>query len=142
MLTDVALKNLKSKEKPYKVADRDGMYVVVAPSGTVTFRLDYRLNGRRETVTFGQYGPAELSLARAREMTIDARRSIMEGKFPCPRKAACKAADQRGEELRRIWGKVAFHGDDGRQHPRYAPRHFRTGAGPDLQKSPSARNHV
>ena len=28
MLTDVALKNLKSKEKPYKVADRDGMYVV------------------------------------------------------------------------------------------------------------------
>eukprot|EP01040_Poterioochromonas_malhamensis_P023002 gene23002-28085_t len=71
MLTDVALKNLKSKEKPYKVADRDGMYVVVAPSGTVTFRLDYRLNGRRETVTFGQYGPAELSLARAREMTID-----------------------------------------------------------------------
>ena len=79
MLTDVALKNLKSKEKPYKVADRDGMYVVVAPSGTVTFRLDYRLNGRRETVTFGQYGPAELSLARAREMTIDARRSILEG---------------------------------------------------------------
>ena len=45
MLTDVALKNLKPKEKPYKVADRDGMYVVVAPSGTVTFRLDYRLNG-------------------------------------------------------------------------------------------------
>ena len=32
MLTDVAIKNLKSKEKPYKVADRDGMYVVVAPS--------------------------------------------------------------------------------------------------------------
>jgi Arm DNA-binding domain len=51
MLTDTALKNLKPKEKPYKVSDRDGMYVVVAPSGTVTFRLDYRLNGRRETVT-------------------------------------------------------------------------------------------
>jgi hypothetical protein len=27
MLTDVALKSLKSKEKPYKVTDRDGMYV-------------------------------------------------------------------------------------------------------------------
>ena len=90
MLTDVALKNLKSKEKPYKVADRDGMYVVVAPSGTVTFRLDYRLNGRRETVTFGQYGPAELSLARAREMTIDARRSIMEGNSPAHEKQRAK----------------------------------------------------
>ena len=90
MLTDVSLKNLKSKEKPYKVADRDGMYVVVAPSGTVTFRLDYRLNGRRETVTFGQYGPAELSLARAREMTIDARRAIMEGNSPAHEKQRAK----------------------------------------------------
>ena len=90
MLTDVALKNLKSKEKPYKVADRDGMYVVVAPSGTVTFRLDYRLNGRRETVTFGQYGPADLSLARAREMTIDARRAIMEGNSPAHEKQRAK----------------------------------------------------
>jgi hypothetical protein len=78
MLMDVAFKNLKPKEKPYKVADCDGMYVVVAPSGTVTFRLDYRLNGRRETVTFGQYGPAELSLVRAHDMTIGARRSGME----------------------------------------------------------------
>jgi integrase len=90
MLTDTALKNLKPKEKPYKVTDRDGMYVVVAPSGTVTFRLDYRLNGRRETVTLGQYGPAELSLARAREKTIDARRSVMEGNSPAHEKQRAK----------------------------------------------------
>jgi hypothetical protein len=90
MLTDMALKNLKPQEKPYKVTDRDGMYVVVAPSGTVTFRLDYRLNGRRETVTFGQYGPAELSLACAREMTIDGRRSVMEGKSPAHEKQRAK----------------------------------------------------
>ena len=38
MLTDVALKQLKPKEKLYKVADRDGMYVAVAPSGQITFR--------------------------------------------------------------------------------------------------------
>ncbi len=29
MLTDTALKQLKTKEKDYKLADRDGMYVVV-----------------------------------------------------------------------------------------------------------------
>jgi integrase len=90
MLTDTALKNLKSKGKPYKVADRDGMYVVVAPSGTVTFRLDYRLNGRRETVTLGKYGPGELSLARAREKTIDARRAVMEGNSPAHEKQRAK----------------------------------------------------
>jgi hypothetical protein len=33
MLTDVSLKKLKIKTKAYKVADRDGMYVAVAPSG-------------------------------------------------------------------------------------------------------------
>ena len=65
MLTDAALKYLKPKDKIYKVTDRDGMYVLVKPSGTLTFRLDYRMNGRRETVTFGKYGPAGLSLARA-----------------------------------------------------------------------------
>jgi Arm DNA-binding domain len=51
MLTDAALKHLKPKGKIYKVTDRDGMYVLVKPSGTLTFRLDYRMNGRRETVT-------------------------------------------------------------------------------------------
>ena len=79
MLTDVALKNLKPKEKPYKVTDRDGMYVLVSTTGTVSFRLDYRLNGRRETVVLGRYDKAGISLARARELCIDAKRMIREG---------------------------------------------------------------
>ena len=72
MLTDTAIKALKPKDKLYKIVDRDGMYVVVQPSGSIVFRLDYRLNGRRETLTLGRYGPAGLSLARAREKLIDA----------------------------------------------------------------------
>jgi hypothetical protein len=40
------------------------------------------MNGRRETVTFGKYGPAGLSLARARELCIDAKRAIAEGRSP------------------------------------------------------------
>ncbi|MDG6346317.1 Arm DNA-binding domain-containing protein [Glaesserella parasuis] len=55
MLTDSKIKSLKSKDKAYKVADRDGLYVVVSPAGTVTFRYDYRINGRRETLTIGKY---------------------------------------------------------------------------------------
>ena len=51
MLTDTALRNFKPKAKIYKAFDRDGMYVTVSPVGTVTFRYDYRLNGRRETLT-------------------------------------------------------------------------------------------
>ena len=37
MLTDTKLKNLKGAERPYKVADRDGLYVTVSPSGGISF---------------------------------------------------------------------------------------------------------
>ncbi|RWE05400.1 MAG: DUF4102 domain-containing protein [Mesorhizobium sp.] len=82
MLTDVALKALKPRDKIYKVADRDGMYVRVMPSGAISFRLDYRLNGRRETVYLGKYGRDGISLLLAREKCLDARRAIREGRSP------------------------------------------------------------
>lgn len=90
MLTDVALKSLKLKEKPYKVTDRDGMYVHVSPGGTLSFRLDYRLNGRRETLNLGKYGRDGISLARARELCLDAKRMIREGTSPAMEKQRAK----------------------------------------------------
>lgn len=51
MLTDAALKFLKPKKKPYKVADRDGIYVVVSPAhwdfGSRLDRLSTALNRRQ-----------------------------------------------------------------------------------------------
>lgn len=86
MLTDTALKNLKPKTAQYKVTDRDGMYVTVSPAGTITFRYDYRLNRRRETLTIGRYGPDGLSLAKARERSLEARRAVSEGRSPSQEK--------------------------------------------------------
>ncbi|MTJ82489.1 MAG: tyrosine-type recombinase/integrase [Telmatospirillum sp.] len=86
MLTDAAIKSLKSKEKQYKVTDRDGMYLVVQPSGTIVFRFDYRMNGRRETLTLGRYGATGISLARAREKLIDAKQALTEGRSPAQEK--------------------------------------------------------
>ncbi|RJG46306.1 tyrosine-type recombinase/integrase [Mesorhizobium sp. DCY119] len=82
MLTDAALRALKPKEKDFKVADRDGMYIHVTTRGAMSFRMDYRLNGRRETLYLGKYGPDGISLARAREKCIDARRSVADGVSP------------------------------------------------------------
>ena len=86
MLTDIALKKLKAKEKIYKIADRDGMYVAVAPSGQITFRYDYRVNGRRETLTIGRYGSSGMSLAEARERCIAARKVVAAGRSPAQEK--------------------------------------------------------
>ena len=68
MLTDAALRALKPKEKDYKVADRDGMYVHVTTKGVLSFRMDYRLNGRRETLDRANTPRTALSGPRAREM--------------------------------------------------------------------------
>ncbi|ESY75722.1 tyrosine-type recombinase/integrase [Mesorhizobium sp. M0051] len=90
MLTDAALKALKPKQKIYKIADRDGMYVKVMPGGAMSFLLDYRLNGRRETVHLGRYGRDGISLALAREKCLDARSLIREGRSPAIEKQRAK----------------------------------------------------
>ena len=99
MLTDVALKQLKPQQKLYKVADRDGMYVAVAPTGQITFRYDYRLAGRRETLTIGRYGPGGVSLSKAREQCVKARQAVEEGRSP---------AQQKQRDKRRIAAGEAF----------------------------------
>ena len=68
MLTDAALRRLKPKDKLYKVADRDGFYVAVSTSGAISFRLDYRHDDRRQTLTLGRYGRGGLSLKEARDV--------------------------------------------------------------------------
>ena len=86
MLTDAAIKVLKPKEKLYQIVDRNNMHAVVQPSDAIMFRMDYRLNGRRKTLTLGRYGAGGLSLARARETVIVARRAIAEGRSPAQEK--------------------------------------------------------
>lgn len=104
MLTDTELKKAKSTNgKACKFADRDGMYVTVSPSGAKSFRYDYRINGRRETLTLGRYDetlPGKtvrplselsygigLSLAEARLLLTTARRSVDLGESPARVKA-------------------------------------------------------
>ncbi|MCV5148826.1 tyrosine-type recombinase/integrase [Escherichia coli] len=86
MLTDTKLKNLKPQDKLYKVYDRDGLYVAVLTSGTVSFRYDYRINGRRETLVIGQYGRDGISLAEAREELIAAKKLLKAGQSPAAAK--------------------------------------------------------
>lgn len=53
---DTMLRNLKPKDKFYKVNDRDGPYVVITPVGSISFRYNYSIHDRQETITFGRYG--------------------------------------------------------------------------------------
>ncbi|GAA0794834.1 tyrosine-type recombinase/integrase [Marinobacterium sediminicola] len=79
-LSNTALAKAKPQEKRYKLTDRDGLYVLVQPSGTKTFKYDYRILGKRGTFTIGTY--PEISLAEAREKLVEARRLVSEGINP------------------------------------------------------------
>lgn len=82
MLTDATLRNLKPRATPYKVADRDGLYVLVTTTGYISFRYDYRLNSRRETFVVGRYGAGGLTLALARKKCLEARKTVSRGESP------------------------------------------------------------
>ena len=100
MLTDTKLKNLKPAAKAYKVPDRDGMYATVLPSGTISFRYNYRVNGRYETLVLGRYGASGLSLQEARERLREAKKVQSEGKSPSRLKAQSRHQLAAGEPLK------------------------------------------
>ena len=79
-LTDVAIKNAKSHEKPYKMGDAGGLFLLVQPSGGKLWRLKYRVDGREKKLAIGPY--PEISLAEARRRRDDARTLIITGKDP------------------------------------------------------------
>lgn len=91
MLTDTKLRNLKPTGKLYKVNDREGLYAAVTPAGAVSFRYNYSINGRQETITFGRYGIGGITLAEARELLGNAKKMVAAGKSPAKEKARSKA---------------------------------------------------
>lgn len=90
MLTDTKLRNLKPTDKLYKLNDRDGLYVAITPAGTISFRYNYSISGRQETLTIGRYGTGGITLAEAREQLNQAKKMIAAGKSPAREKARDK----------------------------------------------------
>ncbi|BDT59554.1 hypothetical protein MasN3_30480 [Massilia varians] len=102
MLTDAGLRALKPRDKPYKKADRDGLYAYVTPSGTISFRFNYAINGRQKTLVLGRYGPGGTKLSEARELLMEAKASLAAGRSPARQKSATTAR-RRDEESFGQW---------------------------------------
>ena len=85
MLTDLTLKALKPKDKGYKVSDKDGLYAYVSKTGSISFRYNYKINGRQETYSFGVW-KKDLSLSEARKQLVDIKRLVASGISPMLKK--------------------------------------------------------
>jgi hypothetical protein len=73
-LTDIQTRTAKPKDKPYKLSDGGGLYLLVNTDGAKYWRMDYRFAGVRRTLAFGKY--PEVTLAEAREKRLAARKLL------------------------------------------------------------------
>lgn len=117
-LTDLAVRQAKPKEKPYKLTDGGGLYLHVQPSGGRYWRLKYRVNGREKLLALGTY--PDVSLADARDRRDDARKVIAKGGDPGAVKKEQKEqaralAENSFEQIAREWHE--------KQKGRWVPDH-------------------
>ena len=89
-LTDPEIRKKKPTEKPFKVADEKGLFLLVAPSGGKLWRMKYRFGGKEKLISFGSY--PDVPLARAREKRDEARRLLADGVDPGENRKVQKAA--------------------------------------------------
>ena len=116
-LTDTAIKRAKHADKPVKLADGGGLYLLVNKTGKY-WRMDYRYAGKRKTLALGVY--PTVSLKQARERRDEAKTQLDAGTDPATVKrqrktALVEAAKNTFEALGRDWyakqlpGWVAGH---------------------------------
>jgi len=74
MLTDIEIRKPKPQDKPCKLADGKGLYLLLKPGGGKLWRFDYRFDGKRKTLALGAY--PDVPLTKARERLEEARRML------------------------------------------------------------------
>jgi len=65
-LTEVKIKNSKTKEKSYKLYDGGGLYLHMLHSGGRVWRYKYTFNQKVTLFTIGKYPAISLKVARER----------------------------------------------------------------------------
>ena len=85
-LTDAKIRTLKPSDKPFKVSDSHGLYLLVKPGGSRHWYLKYRINGKESRIALGAY-PA-ISLSDARQQREGIRKMLALNINPVQQRAA------------------------------------------------------
>jgi integrase len=105
-LSAVRVRDAKPREKPYKLFDERGLFLLVVPSADQyrgrLWRFRYRVNGVEKLLALGSY--PDVSLKRAREKRDEARRLLADGVDPnVQRKTERAASTETFEAIGREW---------------------------------------
>jgi integrase len=102
MLSHAQIKTAASSDKPYKLFDDGGLFVLVRPTGHRGWRFKYRINGHEKLLSFGPY--PTVSLAKARLKLRRAKELLLDGIDPSlKRKAEKYAGADSFEAVAREW---------------------------------------
>jgi len=96
-LFDTTLRNTRAGEKPLKLSDGGGLYILVKTSGKKFWHMAYRFDGKQKLLSFGQY--PEVSLSDAREARQKARELLAKGIDPGQVKKEAKQAKKAEEQI-------------------------------------------
>ncbi|RRD69499.1 MULTISPECIES: tyrosine-type recombinase/integrase [unclassified Desulfovibrio] len=89
-LSDTAIRNAKPQDKPYKMYDAGGLFLIVTPAGGKWWRFKYRLGGKEKLLSLGTYPATGLKEARGKRE--DARKLIAQGIDPSAQRQAVRAS--------------------------------------------------
>jgi integrase len=89
-LTARQISTVKPQEKPYKLSDGGGLYLLVNPNGSRYWRLKYRYAGKEKLLSIGVF--PDVTLAEARDKRNEAKRLLAAGDDPSVVKQAEKEA--------------------------------------------------
>ncbi|MFA6280574.1 MAG: integrase arm-type DNA-binding domain-containing protein [Bdellovibrionales bacterium] len=106
MLTIVDCKNAKSKDRAYKLGDTYGLFLLIKPNGKKYWRHRYSFAAQPRIIAYGVF--PEVTLAEARDRTMETRRLIREGIDPAQlrrktRQAAKDSTENTFEAVAKIW---------------------------------------
>lgn len=91
MVTDKALKAfVAQKAHGKKLSDGGGLYLLITPSGSASWRIKYRIEGKEKTYSIGNY--PEVSLAAARVELGEVKALLREHKDPVTERRVNRAA--------------------------------------------------
>ena len=88
-LTATSIKNARTVDKPLKLFDGGGLYLLVNPNGARWWRFKYRYLGKEKLLSFGTY--PDVSLKDARDRRDEARKQLAADIDPGEHRKAMKS---------------------------------------------------
>lgn len=92
MLSKLQIDAIKPTSKTQKIHDSELLYLFVSPTGRKTWKVLYTLDGKKSTITLGEY-PKVLNAKDARLRRDEIKKQISEGINPTEQKRQEKIKD-------------------------------------------------